>query len=295
MSNEKLDLDLYAILGLEPGADEKEVARAYKKKSLKHHPDRGGDADKFRELTHARDILLDPSEKKKYDEKLSQERLARKRQLERMNSLNEKRKKMRDDQIQRERGVDLKRQQATEAARRRQEIVNLRERTEARKRDLEESLSRLGRSNGASEPATDRSASQGSKSERTVRLKWDRRAVSHSDETIIDKLRQYGEIEGVKMKSSSAKVIFADKRAAAQAVRIEGHSSAWREVSLAGHIIDAERDVSTSYHPEESELSMLPLGPIPLEVHLDFEQRILQKLRERIAQHRASDTQVSSA
>lgn len=35
--------DLYDVLGLEPGAEEKEVARAYKKKSLKHHPDRGGD------------------------------------------------------------------------------------------------------------------------------------------------------------------------------------------------------------------------------------------------------------
>lgn len=35
--------DLYDILGLEAGADEKEVARAYKKKSIVHHPDRGGD------------------------------------------------------------------------------------------------------------------------------------------------------------------------------------------------------------------------------------------------------------
>lgn len=35
--------DLYEILGLEPGADEKEVARAYRKKSVVHHPDRGGD------------------------------------------------------------------------------------------------------------------------------------------------------------------------------------------------------------------------------------------------------------
>lgn len=35
--------DLYAILGLEPAADVKHVARAYKKKSLLHHPDRGGD------------------------------------------------------------------------------------------------------------------------------------------------------------------------------------------------------------------------------------------------------------
>lgn len=35
--------DLYEILGLEAASDAKEVARAYKKKSLLHHPDRGGD------------------------------------------------------------------------------------------------------------------------------------------------------------------------------------------------------------------------------------------------------------
>jgi curved DNA-binding protein CbpA len=38
--------DLYEILGLEPAADERQVARAYKKKSILHHPDRGGDGRK---------------------------------------------------------------------------------------------------------------------------------------------------------------------------------------------------------------------------------------------------------
>lgn len=40
-------VDLYDVLGLDPGAEEKEVARAYKKKSLKHHPDRGGDGTRL--------------------------------------------------------------------------------------------------------------------------------------------------------------------------------------------------------------------------------------------------------
>ena len=35
--------DLYEILGLEPASDERQVARAYKKKSILYHPDRGGD------------------------------------------------------------------------------------------------------------------------------------------------------------------------------------------------------------------------------------------------------------
>jgi curved DNA-binding protein CbpA len=43
MAQEFENLDLYVILGLEFGVDEKHVAKAYKKKSLLHHPDRGGD------------------------------------------------------------------------------------------------------------------------------------------------------------------------------------------------------------------------------------------------------------
>ena len=35
--------NLYEILGLEPASDERQVARAYKKKSILYHPDRGGD------------------------------------------------------------------------------------------------------------------------------------------------------------------------------------------------------------------------------------------------------------
>ncbi|GMF65638.1 unnamed protein product [Phytophthora lilii] len=88
--------DLYEILGLEPAADERQVARAYKQKSILHHPDRGGDVQKFLELTHARDILLDPKKKEAYDKKLSRELLAKKQQREREAELDGKRRQMRD-------------------------------------------------------------------------------------------------------------------------------------------------------------------------------------------------------
>lgn len=43
MAEDEFRDDLYEILGIEAASDEKRVARAYKKKSLLHHPDRGGD------------------------------------------------------------------------------------------------------------------------------------------------------------------------------------------------------------------------------------------------------------
>eukprot|EP00392_Amoebophrya_sp_AT5.2_P010538 g10602.t1 len=40
---------------------------AYKKKALEHHPDRGGDADKFKDISKAYDVLGSPDKKKMYD------------------------------------------------------------------------------------------------------------------------------------------------------------------------------------------------------------------------------------
>lgn len=51
---------------------------------------------KFLELTHARDILLDPKEKEAYDKKLSRELMAKKQQRERDAELDAKRRQMRD-------------------------------------------------------------------------------------------------------------------------------------------------------------------------------------------------------
>ena len=64
-------MDYYDILGVDRGADEKEVKRAYKKLVKKYHPDANpGDKDaakKFRKITEAYAALSDPEQKAKYD------------------------------------------------------------------------------------------------------------------------------------------------------------------------------------------------------------------------------------
>ena len=47
----------YTILGIQPNASQEEIKKAYRKLSLKHHPDRGGDAEKFKELSAAYEQL----------------------------------------------------------------------------------------------------------------------------------------------------------------------------------------------------------------------------------------------
>jgi hypothetical protein len=90
--------------------------------------------------------------------------------------------------------------------------------------------------------------------------------------------------------------LFPDEHQQIQAVRVEGHNDAWREVRLQGHIIDSD---ATEPHTDKNDTDVstateLPGGTISLQEHLDFERHVLQRLRERIEQHRASAASVAT-
>ncbi|HVB35332.1 MAG TPA: DnaJ domain-containing protein [Patescibacteria group bacterium] len=46
------------LLGLPPGSSEVEIESAFRRAALRHHPDVGGDPEKFRSIVDARDLLL---------------------------------------------------------------------------------------------------------------------------------------------------------------------------------------------------------------------------------------------
>jgi len=50
----------YETLGVNSNASESDIKKAYKKLAMKYHPDRGGDASKFKEINEAYQYLLDP-------------------------------------------------------------------------------------------------------------------------------------------------------------------------------------------------------------------------------------------
>ena len=58
--------DPFHLLGLEPTDDIDVIKRAYRKLSLKHHPDQGGSEETFAALTKAYCYLLEKMDKLKY-------------------------------------------------------------------------------------------------------------------------------------------------------------------------------------------------------------------------------------
>jgi curved DNA-binding protein len=60
--------DHYQTLGVEPNASEAEIKKAYRGLAMKHHPDRGGDQAKFKEISSAYDTLSDQNKRAEYDQ-----------------------------------------------------------------------------------------------------------------------------------------------------------------------------------------------------------------------------------
>lgn len=58
---------LYETLGVEKGATKKEIRKSYMKLSRQHHPDKGGDEHKFKEISAAYEILSDEEKREQYD------------------------------------------------------------------------------------------------------------------------------------------------------------------------------------------------------------------------------------
>ncbi|XP_059952608.1 dnaJ homolog subfamily C member 17 isoform X1 [Mesoplodon densirostris] len=103
VTKELLQMDLYALLGIEEKATDKEVKKAYRQKALSCHPDKNPDnpraAELFHQLSQALEVLTDAAARAAYDKV----RKAKKQAAERTQKLDERRKKVKLDLEARER------------------------------------------------------------------------------------------------------------------------------------------------------------------------------------------------
>lgn len=60
--------DYYEVLGVGKTASPDEVKKAFRRLAVEHHPDRGGDEAKFKEVSEAYEVLKDTEKRKRYDQ-----------------------------------------------------------------------------------------------------------------------------------------------------------------------------------------------------------------------------------
>lgn len=58
----------YDMLGVAKNASDQEIKKAHRKLALKLHPDKGGDPEKFKEISEAYEVLKDPKKREIYDQ-----------------------------------------------------------------------------------------------------------------------------------------------------------------------------------------------------------------------------------
>ena len=59
-------MDYYKVLGVQESSNQDDIKKAYRKLSLKHHPDRGGDAEQFKKINEAYSVLGDKEKRRMY-------------------------------------------------------------------------------------------------------------------------------------------------------------------------------------------------------------------------------------
>ena len=61
-------MNYYEVLGVPKSASQDEIKKAFHKLAHKHHPDKGGDEKKFKEINEAYQVLSDKQKRAQYDQ-----------------------------------------------------------------------------------------------------------------------------------------------------------------------------------------------------------------------------------
>lgn len=209
--------DFYELLGVAFDAEAAAIKKAYRKSSIRYHPDKNPDdknaADRFIALGWARDILMDEKLKGEYD----RARARRREKALQDELLDGRRRKMKDDLERREReGKEfmnsLKRKRAedmNEAERREQEIQRLAEDGKRRRKEAQERLEKRRQEEEEAsfmdvEKSPDAQAArpgESSEIDRTVKVRFQREgdSMSWDKDRLASMFARYGKVDSVVM------------------------------------------------------------------------------------------------
>ncbi|XP_050989639.1 dnaJ homolog subfamily C member 17 [Labeo rohita] len=234
-TKEILEMDLYALLGVESSATEKQIKKAYRQKALSCHPDKNPDnpkaAELFHQLSQALEVLTDAAAKAAYDKV----RAAKKQAEERNRKLDDKRKKIKLDLEARERRAENVKAEEVKITRTlEEEIARLREEgsreLQEQQRLIREQIQRETDINTGNTHTDSSTVHQGNSNVTPkLKLKWkckkdDASNAGYSHECLQNLFQKYGDVLNVLIsskKKGSAVVEFASAKAADLAFKNE--------------------------------------------------------------------------
>ncbi|XP_023658038.2 dnaJ homolog subfamily C member 17 [Paramormyrops kingsleyae] len=296
-AKELLQMDLYGLLGVEEGATEKEVKKAYRQRALTCHPDKNPDnpkaAELFHQLSQALEVLTDAAARAAYDKV----RKAKKQAEERTRRLDDKRKKIKLDLEAREREAEAHSVEEIKVARTlEEEITRLREegsrQLQEEQRLIKEQIQREREAQLYGVPAAPgppRGSPSNSNVTPKLKLKWkskkeDETNGGYSRDFLCSLLQKYGDVLNVVVsgkKNGSAVVEFATVRAAELAYKNElGLTENPLKISwLEGQpevIAPASQSTDGPFRPAQGSLSS----------ERDYESLVLMRLRQAAERQR---------
>lgn len=224
-------MDLYALLGIESTATQKQIKKAYRQRALSCHPDKNPDnpkaAELFHQLSQALEVLSDAAARAAYDKVQA----AKKQAEERNRKLDDKRKKIKLDLEAREKWAETQKTEEVKITRTlEEEIARLREEG-SRELQEQQRLMREQIQRETSNTHTDSSAGRVNRCDVTpkLKLKWkckkeDSSNAGYSQECLQNLFQKYGDVLNILIstkKVGSAVIEFATVRAADLAFRNE--------------------------------------------------------------------------
>lgn len=217
-----MQTDLYELLQVEIGADEKEIKSAYRKKALTCHPDKNPDnpraAELFQQLSRALEVLTDPAARSAYDAVLKARQAAKIRHQ----GLDAKRRKLREELEAREAGPGQEAGTAVSAQQRlKQEVERLRREGSRQLAEQRELLQRQMQQQRAQQE--ERLKQQAGLTRLKVRWKQQQQpgVRGYSEDSLRQRLSQYGTISCLVVRNGSALVEFEEPAAARLASQLE--------------------------------------------------------------------------
>lgn len=212
-------VDFYELLGVQFETSENDIKRAYRKESIKWHPDKNPDpsaVEKFHALAIARDVLLSPEAKAAYD-KARAAKLQKQKQHE---MLEGKRRKMKEDLERRESGFFKRKREEEDAEEKLQmEIRRLAEDGKRRRKEREERLNKEKEEEEASfiaeeegEKVQSAPEAQAPEVDRTIIVRWFREGEGEtlSKDGLLQMFCRFGRIERAFLSSKEKKVRVAE-------------------------------------------------------------------------------------